>query len=51
MLTAPLRTNYVIVKVLTDQDGLFGVGNGTLMGGELAVKAMIDAQLGPRLVH
>ena len=35
-VAAPLRTNYVIVKILTDQAGLVGVGNGTLMGGSVA---------------
>lgn len=50
IVTCPARTNYVIVKILTDEPGLFGLGNGTLMGGELALAAMIEQHLAPRLI-
>jgi mannonate dehydratase len=33
ILTCPGR-NYVFVKILTDQDGLYGIGEGTLNGSE-----------------
>lgn len=49
-ITCPVRTNYVIVKILTDEPGLFGLGNGTLMGGELALATMIEQHLAPRLI-
>ena len=41
IVTCPGR-NYVLVKVLTDQDGLYGVGDGTLNGSELAVAQAIE---------
>ena len=37
-----LDRNYVFVKVLTDQDGLYGVGEGTLNGNELVVAQAIQ---------
>lgn len=49
-ITCPGRTNYVIVKILTDEPGLFGLGNGTLMGGELALATLIEQHLAPRLI-
>jgi mannonate dehydratase len=50
IVSCPARTNFVIVKILTDEPGLFGIGNGTLMGGELALAAMIEQHLAPRLI-
>ena len=41
IVTCPTR-NYVLVKVMTDQDGLYGVGDGTLNGSELAVAQAIE---------
>ena len=49
IVTCPVRTNYVIVKIVTD-DGLVGLGNGTLVGGELALAAMLSQHLAPRLI-
>jgi mannonate dehydratase len=40
ILTCPGR-NYVLVKVMTDE-GVYGVGDGTLNGSELAVAAAIE---------
>jgi mannonate dehydratase len=40
-VTCPDR-NYVLVKVMTDQEGLYGVGEGTLNGSELAVAKAIE---------
>lgn len=40
MVTCP-RINYVIVKIVTE-DGLYGIGEGTLMGSELAVARVIE---------
>jgi mannonate dehydratase len=37
-----LDRNYVFVKVVTDQDGLYGLGEGTLNGNELAVAQTIE---------
>lgn len=42
--------NYVTVKILTDQDGLYGVGDATLAGRELAVAHLIESHLGPFLI-
>lgn len=50
LVTCPNRTNIVITKVVTDQDGLFGIGNGTLIGGELALATMLREHLAPRLI-
>ena len=36
IVTCPGR-NYVFVKILTDQDGLYGIGEGTLNGSETIV--------------
>lgn len=41
IVTCPNR-NFVLVKLLTDQDGLYGVGEGTLNGSELAVAQAIE---------
>ena len=41
IVTCPTR-NYVLVKVMTDQEGLYGVGEGTLNGSELAVVQAIE---------
>jgi mannonate dehydratase len=49
-VTCPANTNYVIVKIMTDEPGLHGLGNGTLMGGELALATMIEQHLAPRLI-
>lgn len=40
ILTCPGR-NYVLVKVMTDE-GVYGVGDGTLNGSELAVAAAVE---------
>jgi mannonate dehydratase len=49
IVTCPAGTNYVIVKITAD-DGLTGLGNGTLVGGELALATMIREHLAPRLI-
>lgn len=41
IVTCPTR-NYVLVKVLTDQEGIYGVGDGTLNGSELTVAQAIE---------
>ena len=41
IVTCPGR-NYVLVKIMTDQDGLYGVGDGTINGNELAVAQYIE---------
>ena len=40
ILTCPTR-NYLFVKILTDE-GVYGVGEGTLNGSELAVATAIE---------
>jgi mannonate dehydratase len=41
IVTCPGR-NYVLVKIMTDEPGIFGVGDGTLSGSELAVAADLE---------
>ena len=41
IVTCPTR-NYLLVKIMTDEDGLYGVGDGTLNGSELAVAQAIE---------
>ena len=42
IVTCPGR-NYVLIKVLTDEPGLYGVGDATLNGRELAVATHLAA--------
>jgi mannonate dehydratase len=49
IVTCPTR-NYVCVKVLTDEPGLYGVGDATLNGRELAVAAALTEHIAPLLV-
>src|ERR1041385_3113203 len=49
IVTCPGR-NYVIVKVLTDEPGLYGVGDATLNGRELAVASALQDHIAPLLI-
>lgn len=49
VVTCPGR-NYVLVKILTDEPGLYGVGDATLNGRELAVAAALQEHLAPLLL-
>ncbi len=49
IVTCPMR-NYVVVKILTDEPGLYGVGDATLNGRELAVAAALTEHLVPLLI-
>jgi len=49
IVTCPSR-NYVVVKILTDEPGLYGVGDATLNGRELAVAAALNEHIGPLLI-
>src|SRR5258706_3019459 len=49
IVTCPNR-NYVLVKILTDEPGLYGVGDATLNGRELAVAAALTEHIGPLLI-
>jgi mannonate dehydratase len=49
IVTCPGR-NYVLVKIETDEPGLYGVGDATLNGRELAVAAALTEHLAPLLV-
>ncbi|HEV2472414.1 MAG TPA: D-mannonate dehydratase ManD [Chthonomonadales bacterium] len=49
LVTCPTR-NYVVVKVLTDEPGLYGVGDATLNGRELAVAAALKEHIAPLLI-
>jgi mannonate dehydratase len=49
IVTCPGR-NYVVVKILTDEPGLYGVGDATLNGRELAVASLLRDHIAPLLI-
>jgi len=49
IVTCPLR-NYVVVKIMTDEPGLYGVGDATLNGRELAVATVLQEHIAPLLI-
>ena len=49
IVTCPDR-NYVVVKILTSEPGLYGVGDATLNGRELAVAADLKEHIAPLLI-
>ncbi|MDP3064791.1 MAG: D-galactonate dehydratase family protein [Chloroflexota bacterium] len=49
IVTCPGR-NYVLLKVETDDPGLYGVGDATLNGRELAVAAALEQHIAPLLI-
>ncbi len=49
IVTCPGR-NYVVVKVETDEPGVYGVGDATLNGRELAVAAALRDHVAPLLI-
>jgi mannonate dehydratase len=49
IVTCPDR-NYVLVKILTSEPGLYGVGDATLNGRELAVATALEKHLSPLLI-
>ena len=49
IVTCPDR-NYVLVKVLTSEPGLYGVGDATLNGRELAVATVLEKHIAPMLI-
>jgi mannonate dehydratase len=49
IVTCPGR-NYVLVKILTSEPGLYGVGDGTLNGRELAVAEDLEKHIAPLLI-
>ena len=51
ILTAPEGVNLIVVKVETDQEGLYGLGCATFAYRELAVKSVIDNYLKPLLIN
>ncbi|MFP4286756.1 MAG: enolase C-terminal domain-like protein [Candidatus Izemoplasmataceae bacterium] len=51
ILTAPEGINLIVVKVITDQEGLYGLGCATFAYRELAVKTVIDKYLKPLLIN
>ena len=53
LTTNPEQTalgNYVLVKVLTNQDGLYGWGDATCSGSELGVAKFLEEHMKPALV-
>ena len=49
IVTCPGR-NYVVVKIMTDEPGLYGVGDATLNGRELAVAEALEKHIAPLLI-
>jgi mannonate dehydratase len=49
IVTCPSR-NYVLVKIMTDEPGLYGVGDSTLNGRELAVAEALEEHIAPLLI-
>lgn len=49
IVTCPAR-NYVVVKILTDEPEIYGVGDATLNGRELAVAAALTEHIAPLLI-
>ncbi len=49
IVTSPGR-NYVLVKILTSEAGLYGVGDATLNGRELAVATDLEKHIAPLLI-
>lgn len=49
LVTCPGR-NYVLVKIETDQPGLYGWGDATLNGRELAVASALENHIAPLLI-
>ena len=49
IVTCPDR-NYVLVKILTSEPGLYGVGDATLNGRELAVAEDLEKHIAPLLI-
>ena len=49
IVTCPGR-NYVVVKILTSEPGLYGVGDATLNGRELAVATALEKHIAPLLI-
>src|SRR5258708_36167247 len=49
IVTCPGR-NYVFLKVVTDEPGLYGVGDATLNGRELAVASALRDHIAPPLL-
>ena len=47
--TCPAGQTFVLVKILTDA-GVYGVGEGTKNGRELAVAALLEHDLAPTLI-
>ena len=51
ILTAPEGINLIVVKVITDQPGLYGLGCATFAYRELAVKSVVEDYLKPLLLN
>ncbi len=49
IVTCPDR-NYVLVKILTSEPGLYGVGDATLNGRELSVATTLEKHIAPMLI-
>lgn len=49
IVTCPGR-NYVLLKIETDEPGLYGVGDATLNGRELAVASALEEHIAPLLI-
>ncbi len=49
IVTAPARQSFTLVKIVTDE-GIYGVGDGTKNGREMAVASLLETHLAPMLI-
>ncbi len=49
IVTCPLRQPFVLVKIVTDE-GVYGIGDGTKNGRELAVATLLEKHIAPMLI-
>jgi mannonate dehydratase len=49
IVTAPARQSFTLVKIITDE-GIYGVGDGTKNGREVAVASLLETHLAPMLI-
>ncbi len=49
IVTAPAGQSFTLVKIMTDQ-GVYGVGDGTKNGREIAVASLLEMHLAPMLI-
>src|SRR5258708_35644793 len=49
IVTAPAQQSFMLIKIITDE-GIYGVGDTTQNGREIAVAALLETHLAPMLI-